>query len=433
MLMTDDSAPFRDAFDQVLATVAEPAWLTTRRRVAMDRFALLGFPTRRQEAWRFTDLEPLITAPPLPAPPLPATGGGDGPAPASLAPWLLPVPTHRLVLVDGRFAPALSAGGALPTGVWLASAAETLRRRPDMLERAFGEGEEAFAALNAALFTDGVVLALEPGVALETPVEIIHHTTSAAHARLHIALGAGAQATVVETAMGTGGGWGNTVGVITLGAGATLTHLHIQAEDPAACHTAAVRAVLADQARYEACALITGGRLSRRDVAVTLAGDGAQFRLHGAYLLDGGQEATLSVRADHLGLGCRTEEVVKGVLAGASHGVFLGTVAVAPGADGTDARQLNRNLLLSPQARVDTKPELEILADDVKCSHGATVGSLDEASLFYLQARGIDPDTARRMLVEAFAIDAIDAAGLPDALAVLARRHLRRWLDGGAS
>ncbi|MEA1675940.1 Fe-S cluster assembly protein SufD [Nitrospirillum sp. BR 11163] len=438
MLMTDDSAPFRAAFDRLRATADEPVWLTTHRGRAMDRFALMGFPTRRQEAWRFTDLEPLTAAPPLPA----AAGDGDLPTPASLAPWLLPVATHRLVLVNGRFAPALSAGPVLPAGVWLASVAETLRQRPDLLDGAFRGragggaegGEEAFATLNAALFTDGVVLVLEPGTVLETPVEIIHHITSAAaHARLHIVLGAGARATVVETATGGGAGWANTVGVVTLDAGAVLTHLHIQAEDRAACHTAVMRAVLADRARYEACALITGGRLSRRDVAVTLAGDAAEFRLHCAYLLDGGQEATLSVRADHLGLGCRTEEVVKGVLAGASHGVFLGTVAVAPGADGTDARQLNRNLLLSPQARVDTKPELQILADDVKCSHGATVGSLDEASLFYLQARGIDPETARRMLVEAFAVDAIDAAGLSEPLADLARRHLRRWLDGGAS
>ncbi|MDZ5649930.1 Fe-S cluster assembly protein SufD [Nitrospirillum sp. BR 11828] len=442
--MTDDSAPFREGFDQMLATVAEPVWLTFRRRAEMDRFALLGFPTRRQEAWRFTDLEPLTAAAPLPRA---AAGDDPPPSPASLGPWLLPVSTHRLVLANGHVAPSLSAGPPLPDGVWLASVAETLRRRPDLLEGAFGDEGGALAALNAALFTDGVVLALAPGVILETPVEIIHHTSAAgAHARLHIALGAGSRATVVETAMGPAGdegaeggpagrvaSWGNTVGVVTLGAGAVLTHLHVQAEGPAACHTATVRAVLADRARYDACALITGARLSRRDMAVILAGDEAEFRLHGAYLLDGDQEATLSVRADHLGLGCDTEEVVKGVLAGASHGVFLGTLAVAPGADGADARQVNRNLLLSPTARVDTKPELEILADDVKCAHGATVGSLDEAALFYLQARGIDPETARRMLVEAFAAEAIEAAGLPDALAELAHRHLRRWLDGRGS
>ncbi|MEE3624047.1 Fe-S cluster assembly protein SufD [Nitrospirillum sp. BR 11752] len=431
--MTDDSAPFREGFDQMLATLVEPVWLTFRRRAEMDRFALLGFPTRRQEAWRFTDLEPLTTAAPLPR-----VAANDLPSPASLAPWLLPAATHRLVLANGRVAPSLSAGPALPDGVWLASVAETLHQRPDLLEGAFGDEGGALAALNAALFTDGVVLALEPGVILETPVEVIHHTvTAGAHVRLHIALGAGSRATVVETAVGPDGendggvaSWGNTVGVVTLGADAVLTHLHIQAEGPAACHTAAVRAVLADRARYDACAVITGARLSRRDMAVVLAGDEAEFRLYGAYLLDGGQEATLSVRADHLGLGCRTDEVVKGVLAGASHGVFLGTLAVAPGADGTDARQVNRNLLLSPTARIDTKPELEILADDVKCAHGATVGSLDEAALFYLQARGIDPETARRMLVEAFAAEVLDAVGLPTALAELAHRHLRSWLDG---
>ncbi|MDE1147286.1 MAG: Fe-S cluster assembly protein SufD [Azospirillaceae bacterium] len=423
MLMTDDSAPFLDAFHQRLGEEG-PAWLAPRRQAGMDRFATLGFPTRRQEAWRFTDLTPLTDALPSSAPSTVAPIAGD------LASWLLDGPTHRVVLVDGRVASATTDG--LPAGAWLGSLADALRTRPDLADGIFDDGGGAFAALNAALFSDGVVLALDPGVVLERPVEIIHHASvdAASHVRLHLALGAGARATVVETAAGGGAGWGNQVTTVALAAGAVLRHVHIQAEGPAARHTALVRAVLGDGARYDAFALITGGRLSRRDVEVTLAGDAAAFALHGAYLLRDAQEATLAVRADHHGRDCRTEQGVKGVLAGASHGVFLGTVAVRPGADGTDARQLNRNLLLSPTARIDTKPELEILADDVKCSHGATVGSLDEASLFYLQARGIDPETARRMLVAAFAGDVVDAAGLPGPVADLVHRHLQHWLHG---
>lgn len=429
MLITDDSAPFQEAYRQLLAGADQPDWLRSQRQAGMERFTDLGFPTRRQEAWRFTDLEQLTAQPRLPsldgAPPLRAD---------LLEPWRLAGKTHRLVLVNGRFEPALSTIGTLPDGVWLAPLAETVLRRPDVAAMAFGADGTAFAFLNAALFTDGAVLVLAPGTVLEMPVEIIHYSTGdtlvSAHPRLRVMLADGARATLVETAAGDGNGWTNAVIDVTLGADAELTHVHMQGEGADAAHTSLLTAELGSRARYRTFALITGASLSRRDMQVTLSGPGAVFTLHGAYLLDGGQEATLAVRADHKVPDCRTEEVVKGVLQGAAHGVFLGTVAVRPGADGTDARQLNRNLLLSPSTRVDTKPELEIFADDVKCSHGATVGSLDEAALFYLQARGIDPVTARSMLVAAFAAEMIDAAGLEGEVEALLRRHLARWLGG---
>ncbi|WP_161630931.1 Fe-S cluster assembly protein SufD [Niveispirillum irakense] len=435
MLITDGSAPFQEAFRHRLAAADQPDWLRAQRRAGMEGFTAMGFPSRRHEAWRFTDLD-LLTSEPRPpsltdAPSLPAD---------SLEPWRLAGPSHRLVLVNGRFDPALSAIGGLPAGVWLAPLAETVQRRPDVAATAFGADVNALSALNAALFADGAVLVLAPGTVLETPVEIIHYSTTgdaqaSAHPRLRVMLGEGAGATLVETAAGDGNGWTNAVIDVTLDADAELIHVHVQNEGTEAVHTCLLTAELARQARYRAFTLVTGACLSHRDMQVALAGPGAAFTLHGAYLLDGGQETTLAVRADHKAPDCRTEEVVKGVLQGAAHGVFLGTVAVRPGADGTDARQLNRNLLLSPSARVDTKPELEIFADDVKCSHGATVGSLDEAALFYLQARGIDPVTARSMLVAAFAADVIDAARLTDGVDALLRRHLDRWLgrEGGLS
>jgi Fe-S cluster assembly protein SufD len=429
MRITDDSAPFQEAYRQRLIGADQPDWLRSQRQAAMESFTRLGFPNRRQEAWRFTNLERLTTSPRPPgigvAPPL---------ATAALAPWQLTGNAHRLVLVNGCFDPRLSAIGVLPDGVWLAPLAETVQRRPDVAATAFGAGGGALAALNAALFADGAVLALSPGTLLETPVEIIHYSTgelhASAHPRLRVTLGEGARATLVETSVGDGSGWTNTVIDVTLGVHAELIHVHLQGESAQADHTSLVTAELDSQSRYRAFVLVAGAGLSRRDMQVTLAGPAAAFTLHGAYLLDGEQEATLAVRADHKAPDCRTEEVVKGVLQGAAHGVFLGTVAVRPGADGTDARQLNQNLLLSPSARVDTKPELEIFADDVKCSHGATVGSLDEAALFYLQARGIDPATARSMLVAAFAADVIDAAGLEGDVDALVRRHLARCLAG---
>jgi len=189
-----------------------------------------------------------------------------------------------------------------------------------------------------------------------------------------------------------------------------------------------VRTRIAADARYESFVLTLGGRLSRHDCFANFAGEGAACGLFGAYLLKGEQEATNATFVDHAVPKCTTDEVFKGVVDDRAHGVFLGKIAVRPQAQKTDAHQLNKNLLLSPRANVDTKPELEILADDVKCSHGATVGDLDEQALFYLEARGIPADEARRMLIEAFAADAIDRIEDDAALRAHLLAHVQRWL-----
>ncbi|MBB6254456.1 Fe-S cluster assembly protein SufD [Nitrospirillum iridis] len=425
MLITQESASYQDA----VPPGGQPPWLARHRAAGMARFAAEGYPKRSQEAWRFTDLRPLTASVFPPAPPDPVAVDA-----ATVAPHRLPCPSHRLVLVNGRFAPALSDIGVLPEGVWLGSVTDALRERPDLVAASLAEGEASLAALNAALFADGFVLAVEAGVTLEAPVEVIHYADmgapAAAHVRNRMVVGAGGRATVIETSTGVGAGWLNTVTVVTVATGGALRHVQLQRDAAEAIHTSVVRGDLAGDARYESFSLMAGGRLSRRDIQVNLGGPGASVALNGAYLLRGSQEATFAPVVTHAAPHCRTDEVVKGVMQDRAHGVFLGTVRVHPGADGTDARQLNRNLLLSPTAWVDTKPELEILADDVKCSHGATVGSLDEASLFYLQARGIDPATARLMLVEAFAADVIDGAGLDEPIRDHVHGHLRSWLDG---
>jgi len=413
---------------------AEPSWLAAQRYAALDRFGELGFPTRRQEAWRFTNLRALERAPLVPA----ADAGAASEIvldAATLEPWRLDAPSHRLVLVDGRFAPGLSAIGPLPEGAWLASTAETLARRPELLEGAIEasdtEGGQPFASLNAAFFVDGFVLVLAPGVTLDRPVELIHLAAGAVPRSLHlrnlVRLAAGASATVVESFAGTGTYWTNLVTAFDLAAGASLTHVKLQDEGSDAFHFALVRAALGEDAVLKSFVLTLGAGLSRHECLARLAGDDANRTLNGAYLLSGGQEATNATLVEHVATGGTTRELFKGVMEDRSHGVFLGTIAVRPDAQRTDARQLNRNLLLSRRATVDTKPELEILADDVKCSHGATVGDLDETALFYLLSRGIAPDAARRMLVEAFiaeAIDEVDAPVLRDYL----KRHLARWL-----
>ena len=258
------------------------------------------------------------------------------------------------------------------------------------------------------------------------PFEILYigkaSSAQAYHVRSTILVGAGSQASVVETYVGNGPGWTNDVVTVDVGEGATLRHVKIQAGGIDSIHLAVTRVKLAATAAYDAFALICGARLSRQDIQVSMAGKSANMTLNGAYLLHGEQEATIAPVMDHLTTGCQANELMKGVLAGHSHGVFQGTLIVRPGADFTDAHQLNRNLMMSRTSRIDTKPELKIDADEVKCSHGATVGDLDDAALFYLLARGIDPQTARHMLVEAFVADVFDVAALAPDIDAHARR-----------
>jgi Fe-S cluster assembly protein SufD len=424
------------AFLACAAAAKEPAWLAEKRAAAMQRFSELGLPTRKQEAWRFTDLRPLTASGGLP---MPAPGTASDPT--RLAAHRLPGTAHRIVLVNGKIAPDLCQIGTLPPGVWLGSLADAAEQCPDLAEAAFGMqdtlGAQPFGALNAAFFADGVVLALDAGVVLPRPVEILHYgdapSPSAFHLRNAIIAAPGSSAQVTETYAGAGAGWSNLVTAITLSAGAVLRHAVVQVESGDATHLATTRAHLEAGARYDAFVLAAGARLSRHDIQATIAGVDAAFGLRGAYLLRGEQEATIAILADHQAGGGKTSELVKGVLDGHAHGVFLGSVLVREGADGTDARQLNRNLMLSRSARVDTKPELMIHADEVACSHGATVGDLDDAAMFYLQARGIDPATARGMLVEAFATEVFDAAALPPDIDAHVRRYLAAWLDTARS
>ena len=425
-----EAAPYLEAFRQRPAA-DEPKWLAETRRAALDRFAELGFPTRRDELWRFTNLGPLAKAVFLPAA---SAATADQ---SALAPYLLDGARHRIVLVNGRFAPALSAIGDLPKGAWLGSTAEAMKTHPDWVRAAFEEsdtlGAQPLASLNGAFFADGFVLALEKGVVLQGPVEIIHLGGAAApqafHLRNVVLAGAGSGAAIVETYAGGGASWTNAVARVTAGEGARIAHMKIQAEGGEAIHTALTRGSLAAEARYESFTLTTGARLSRNDSLIALRGDNAYLNLSGAYLLRGEQEATTATFVEHGALGGETREVFKGVMDERSHGVFLGKIAVRPGADKTNAHQLNRNLLLSRRASVDTKPELEILADDVKCSHGATVGDLDETALFYLRSRGIPEPAARRMLIESFAADAIESAVAEPGLRAHLRRHLDTWLE----
>ena len=421
-MMAEHTAPYLEAF---APKAGEPRWLAMQRQAALQRFATLGFPSRREEAWRFTDLRPLQARifPPARA------RGSAARLPAAWG-W------HRVVLVNGSFAADLSEIGALPKGAWLASTARTLAERPALLEATIDasdlEGRQPFASLNAAFFADGFVLALEDGVALDRPVEIIHLARPGErpsfHLRSLVQLGQASRAQMLETFAGSGDYWTNEVLALRLGPDAALTHIRFQDESTDAVHFALTRASLDRAARYEGFLFNLGARLSRQDVLVTLAGEGAHCGIDGASLLRGEQEAAIATFIEHAAPGGTTRELIKCVADERAHGIFLGRIAVRPDAQRTDAHQLSRNLLLSARAAVDTKPELEILADDVKCSHGATVGDLDEEALFYLRSRGIPLAEARQVLIEAFAADALDRIGDPALRAHLAA-HLGRWLS----
>jgi Fe-S cluster assembly protein SufD len=391
--MSPEVQPYIDAF---AAPPGEPEWLARARRRGLDRFAAEGFPSRRGEAWRYLDLAGLVRRPLLPRA---AAGRAD------LRGFDLPETAARLVLVDGRFAPELS---ELAPGLGPLSAAA-----PELAEAAFAQPAGPFAALGAALFGDGFALDVAPGAVLDRPVAILHVASSGGasfHTRNIVRLGAGARASLVELFVGEGDYWRNDATALSLGEGAVLDRVAVVEEAAAAVHLNEATATLAASARLGNFALILAGRTVRQEIRVAVAGEDAACRLDGAFVLAGDEEANIVTAVDHLALRGETRELVKGVAAGRAHGAFQGRIVVREGAQKADAHQLSRNLILGRGAAIDTKPELEIYADDVKCAHGASVGDLDEAAMFYLASRGIAPDEARRLLVEAFVGEAVERA-----------------------
>jgi Fe-S cluster assembly protein SufD len=388
----------------------EPEWLVQHRRRALARFAELGFPSRRGEAWRYLDLRPLQQEPLLPA-------GAAASAPRILPDEVgFPGTLHRLVLVDGCFLPELSRMGGLPLGIWFGSTQQAIEARPNLvgtaLEALSDDRDQAFAVLNAGVFTEGFVLDVAPGVVLDEPIEIVHlasgQNSSSFHTRSLVTLGAKSRLRLIETFAGEGRYWRNDVLALRLAAGAVLNRVALVEEADEAFHTAAMDVGLGAAARLTSFALLLGGRTLRHEVVVRSEGEGAHCGLYGGFVASRRQQANIVTTVDHFAERGETREIFKGVAAGRAHGAFQGRITVRPGAQKVDAHMLSRNLLLGAHAAIDTKPELEIFADDVKCSHGAAVGDLDETALFYLLARGIPREQARHMLIEAFMREAAE-------------------------
>jgi Fe-S cluster assembly protein SufD len=400
-----EARPYLDAFS---GNASEPQWLRDARRQGLDRFARQGFPSRRSENWRYLDLQPLEKRPLLPA-----ESGTLGVVPPELgfdSAWT------RVVLVDGSCQVVMSR--PLPQGLWLGSIRRAIGERPDLVRPVVASNsgaEHPFSALNAAFFADGFVLDVAPGVALDRPIEIVHFASKpgSLHTRSLINLGAGSRATVIETFAGNGRYWRNDVAAWQLGSGASLTRMALLEESVEAVHLGVVAATLDAKAKLDGFALLLGGGTVRHETSVTIAGDNAECRYDGAFIVSGREEANIVTNIDHAAVGGTTSELIKGVAAGQGHGAFQGKIIVREGAQQTDAKQTSRNLILGRRAVIDTKPELEILADDVKCAHGASVGDLDEAALFYLRARGIPTEEARRLLVEGFLREPVEGIADP--------------------
>ncbi len=415
---------------------ARHAWLAQLRSEAGAAFAQSGFPTLKLEDWKFTNLSALA------ATRFQSFAANDALAPALLAPFIVAPDAHVMVFIGGRFNAALSRLDRLPDGVRIEPLAAGLEAGDAALAPQLGpvasDRAGSVVALNGALVTDGALIRIGANVRLLAPIEILmlsgEGDLAAAHPRHVIVLDRGAEATVIESYAARPGAsptqvyWTNVVSRIELAEGATLRHCKLQTEGPAAYHLGYCEAHLAAKAKYESFLFSLGAGLARNETEVRVKGDDGICRLDSLGLMQGAQLGDVTTRILHLGLRGSSSQLAKNVVAEQGRAVFQGRIRVAPGAQKTDARQLNNNLLLSQGAGADAKPELEILADDVKCSHGATVGDLGPEGLFYLRARGLDETSARMLLVEGFAGAALEAIADEKIRGHFARL-LRGWLN----
>ena len=410
--------PYRAQFDYFTKECAasDPAWLVPIREAAMARFAELGFPTPRHEDWRFTNVAPIAKLPFHPV----CQSSRHGLTAERIRQFdFTGLAAIRLVFVDGHFSSELStllpqADGIRVTNLASALAEDRAGLREHLARYDSGQGN-AFAALNTAFFTDGAFIQVPAGQALSTPVHLLFVSTgkepgTAAHPRNLILAGRGSRLTLLESyvSLAAGASLTNAVTEFVVEDQAFVEHCKFQDESSTAYHMADLHLQLGRGCNFISHSIAAGAQLSRNNIHAVLAGEGVECVLNGLYLTQGTQLADHWMLVEHAQPHCNSHEYFNGILDGSSKGVFHGRILVHPVAQKTDAKQTNKNLLLSADATVDTKPQLEIYADDVKCTHGATIGQMNEDAIFYLRARGLGKETARRMLVHAFAGEIID-------------------------
>jgi Fe-S cluster assembly protein SufD len=401
------------------------AWVQERRDAAAAQFEKSGFPNTKMEDWRFTNIAPIVEGKFKPA--------AGAPKQASALVKSVSIPgSLRLTIVNGEFVAALSDLSSLPKGVRIASLRDGARDATAGLEqhlaRTFDLVAHPFAALNTSFLDDGVMIAIAKNAAIETPIHIVIVTGSSqasslepqapvsAHPRVLVIAGSGSQARIAQTFIGSDGDeyFNNSVTEVVVEDGANVEFYIDQRESQQAMHVANIQAHVSAKGVFATHAFATGSRLMRHDIGIALKGEGADCTMNGVYLVDGDRLMDTHTSLDHAMPHCTSHELYKGILAGKGKGVFNGRIIVRQDAQKTDAKQTNRALLLSDDATINSNPQLEIFADDVKCTHGAAVGQLDEEAMFYLQARGLTRVEARDMLLHAFAGEVLQGLKFPE-------------------
>jgi Fe-S cluster assembly protein SufD len=391
---------------------ADPTWLGALRNAAIERFADSRFPTIRDEEWRFTNVQPIAQGEFRTAHGAAAIDAGR------IMPYLVGSREwSRLVFVDGRFSRELT----LMNGAWeqatVANIADAARSG-GAIESGLGcvvdAAENAFVALNTAFVHDGAYVEIPAGVTIDEPLHLLFVSTGAegiaSHPRVLIVAGRSSSASVVESyvSLGAGRTLTNAVTEVIVEENASVSHVRLQRESESAYHIATLEARQGRDSRFDSFNLVVGGALTRNNLTLRFGGEGIESWLNGLYVVGSAQHVDNHTFIDHAVPHCNSHELYKGILTGDARAVFSGKVLVREDAQKTDAKQTNRNLLLSKNARVNTKPMLEIFADDVKCTHGATVGQLDADALFYLRSRGMSPAVAKVLLTHGFAMEALD-------------------------
>jgi Fe-S cluster assembly protein SufD len=406
---------FLSAFERFQQkSVTTPEWLRDVRRAAIDSFVQLGLPTTRHEDWRYTSIEP-ITSTDF------AVANGEAKllrAEDLDGPSFIDPAYNRIVFVNGVFCPQFSSIRELPAGVQVKNLSAVLANdevnlRP-LLTQDWASREQAFVALNTAFAAEGAFISIPKSLALGEPIHLVFCSFGSgnpimSHPRNLIVCEAGSQAQIVESYIGLGDQptLTNVVTEVVGGAGSVIDYYRLQNESSSGYLIAALEADISRDCSFTAHSVTLKGSLIRNDIHVVLDGEGAECVLNGLYLLDGKQHVDNHTEIEHAKPHTTSRELYKGILSGAAHAVFNGKILVLKDAQKTDARQTNKNLLLSEQAVVNTKPQLEIHADDVKCSHGSTIGQLDKDALFYLRSRGLDAAEAQSLLSYAFASDLV--------------------------
>ncbi|HEX7652448.1 MAG TPA: Fe-S cluster assembly protein SufD [Verrucomicrobiae bacterium] len=400
----------------VPAAPAQPAWLKPVRQAGLNSFAEQGFPTLNDEDWRFTNVAPVTQLDLKPAAAVTVNGAESKALNESVFGALTGI---RLVFVNGHFHAQLSRTGTLPAGARVENLATALTKDAALIEKHLGKyahtKENSFAALNQALFADGAFIHAQAGVVIAEPIQLIYISSAkqageAISPRNLVIAEANSQFTVVESYLSTGNVayLTNAVTEIVAGDNARVEHVKLQDEAAAAYHIATIAGEFGRTSNVNVHSFALGAKLSRNNIRTKLAGEGLECILNGLYLTRGEQLADHHMIVEHAQPHCASHEYFNGILDDKSRGVFHGRILVQEIAQKTDAKQTNKNLLLSDDAGANTKPQLEIYADDVKCTHGATVGQLNDESIFYLRSRGMSQDSAKRMLIHAFAGEIIE-------------------------